>query len=65
MTDIITKWDRSLLGNAPGFLLQNATFVTNCDIKTDNKLIKRNKRTRPLQLPNANNQVITNKVIRT
>ena len=29
--DIITKYHRSLLQNASGFLLQNATFITNCN----------------------------------
>ena len=28
----ITKCDRNLLQNALGFLLQNTTFITNCDI---------------------------------
>ena len=27
----ITKYDRSLLQNASGFLLQNGTVITNCD----------------------------------
>ena len=27
----VTKCDRSLLQNAPGFLLQNVTVTTNCD----------------------------------
>ena len=27
----ITKCDRSLLQNVPEFVLQNATFATNCD----------------------------------
>ena len=27
----ITKWNRSLLQNAPGFLLQNTSFITKCD----------------------------------
>ena len=27
----ITKCDRNLLQNAPGFLLQNVTVITNCD----------------------------------
>ena len=27
----ITKCNRRLLQNAPGFLLQNATVITNCD----------------------------------
>ena len=30
-TDVITKRDRSLLQNASGFLLQNATVITKCD----------------------------------
>ena len=29
-TDIITKYDISLLQNASAFLLQNATVITNC-----------------------------------
>ena len=30
----IIKCDRNLLENATGFLLQNATFITNCDSTT-------------------------------
>ena len=30
-TDVITKCDRSLLQNASGFLLQNATVIAKCD----------------------------------
>ena len=43
----ITKWERSLLQNVSGFLLQNAivllqnmTVITNCDSRTGNKLMK-------------------------
>ena len=28
----VTKWDRSLLQNASGFLLQNAALTAKCDI---------------------------------
>ena len=28
----VTKWDRSLLQNASGFLLQNAALIAKCDI---------------------------------
>ena len=43
--DVVTKFDsyfitkcyRSLLQNASGFLLQNATFVTKCDSTKDNQ----------------------------